>query len=331
MISPGPMLSVVMPVYNAERFLAQAIESILIQTFTDFELIIIDDGSTDKSAEIVLSIPDSRIRFFRNETNKGIVYSRNRGLQLCRGIYYAPFDADDIVLPEKFEKQVQILSAQSDVIMVGTWVQFMDENGNFTGKSWKLNAYPDLIKPIMLFRNYFAHSSVVIRRNCIPHTGYQAGLDIGEDYQLYIDMMASGNFVHVQEYLTLRRIHETNVSEQSRTKNQTFEAVILKNHFSGYGIMLDKSQIDLLIKLRHGKASFTSRDLKNLGSLLLYINNHNTLQEKFGKTFLHYAVMNRFIKSWGQIRWYHVWSYFPYFLKTLQLKDFIHLSKILRQ
>ena len=97
-----------MPVYNAGRYLSQAVQSILEQTYKDFELIIINDGSTDNSKTVIESFNDNRIRYFENEKNSGIVYSRNKGLKLAKGEYIGMFDADDIAYPEKFEKQIII-------------------------------------------------------------------------------------------------------------------------------------------------------------------------------------------------------------------------------
>ena len=104
-----PRLSIVMPFYNTENFIKETIESLLNQTFKDFELIVVDDGSTDKSPEIISSFKDPRIKLIQNEQRKGIVYSRNKGLSEANGEFYAPFDSDDIALPHKFERQIQFL------------------------------------------------------------------------------------------------------------------------------------------------------------------------------------------------------------------------------
>ena len=113
----SPKISVVMPVLNGEKYLAEAIESILNQTFQDFEFIIVDDGSTDQTPEILRSYAnkDSRIQIVTNPINRGIGYSRNRGIALSRGEYIANMDADDLCLPERFEKQVRFLDSHPDI------------------------------------------------------------------------------------------------------------------------------------------------------------------------------------------------------------------------
>ena len=112
-----------MPAYNAEKYINEAIDSILAQTFTDFEFIIIDDGSTDSTCAIVESYSDSRIRFFKNEHNLGVAATLNRGLDLARGEYIARMDADDISLPTRFEKQAAYMDSHPDVVVCGTGVE----------------------------------------------------------------------------------------------------------------------------------------------------------------------------------------------------------------
>ena len=118
-----PKLSVIMPAYNAEKYIGEAIESILNQTFTDFEFIIIDDGSSDHTADIIKGFHDERIRFIQNEKNSGVANTLNKGLELSQGEYIARMDADDISLPARFEKQVAFMEANPDVAVVGCGIE----------------------------------------------------------------------------------------------------------------------------------------------------------------------------------------------------------------
>ena len=115
-----PMVSVVMPVYNGSKYLKEAIDSILNQTFTNFELIIINDGSTDNSEDIIFSYQDRRIYYLKNEHNKGICITLNRGLDNARGKYIARMDCDDISMPQRLAKQVNYLERHRDVGALGT-------------------------------------------------------------------------------------------------------------------------------------------------------------------------------------------------------------------
>ena len=124
-----PKVSVILPVYNAEKFLKEAIDSILNQTFTDFELLLINDGSTDRSEEIIKSYNDKRISYAKNEKNSGLINTLNRGIDLARGEYIARMDGDDIALPERFELQVKHL-IKSDAAILATTYYSVDETGN---------------------------------------------------------------------------------------------------------------------------------------------------------------------------------------------------------
>ena len=117
-----PLVSVIMPVYNGEKYLAEAIDSILVQTFTDFELLIVDDGSQDNSAEIIRSYVkrDSRIRFFQQEQNEGSANARNRGIANAKGEFIAAMDCDDVSLPERLQKQVDFLESHPEIGALGT-------------------------------------------------------------------------------------------------------------------------------------------------------------------------------------------------------------------
>ena len=128
-----PKVSVLMPVYNTkEEYLREAIESILNQTFTDFEFIIINDGSTNNAEEVIKSYKDSRIKYYRQE-NHGLIYTLNYGLSLCNGEYIARMDSDDISLPFRFEKQIEVLDKNPNIGIVGGLIkifQDMDKNHN---------------------------------------------------------------------------------------------------------------------------------------------------------------------------------------------------------
>ena len=126
-----PQISVILPAYNAEKYIETAVTSILLQTFHDYELIVIDDGSTDRTYEIVTSLSDNdkRIRFVSRE-NRGLVSSLNEGLKLAKAPLIARMDADDIALPERFSEQVNYLNNHSDIVCVGTAQIIIDEDGD---------------------------------------------------------------------------------------------------------------------------------------------------------------------------------------------------------
>src|SRR5947209_7771425 len=158
----APRLSVVMPVYNAASVVREAIESILNQTFSDFEFIIVDDGSTDDSGKILREYAgrDDRIRLYTQE-NHGLVASLNRYCRLANGRYIARMDADDISLPRRFEKQFHFLEAHPEVGILGTWIQDIDENGA-PRTAWPVPTDPAVIQWFLMFGNCIAHPSVMV-------------------------------------------------------------------------------------------------------------------------------------------------------------------------
>src|SRR5215218_8009066 len=120
-----PQVSVILPVYNGEAYLQEAVDSILAQTFTDFELLIINDGSTDDSERIIDSYKDSRVKHLKNEQNRGLIFSLNRGVEAAKGAYIARMDADDVALPERLEKQMQYLKQNKEVGILSCTVSFI--------------------------------------------------------------------------------------------------------------------------------------------------------------------------------------------------------------
>ncbi|HLG02842.1 MAG TPA: glycosyltransferase, partial [Bacteroidia bacterium] len=166
----APLISVLLPVYNAESFIRDSIQSVLDQTLPDFELIVIDDGSKDNSAEMVESIRDPRIRFYRQE-NKGMGATLNYAISLARGQFLARQDADDISLAERFARQVTFLNAHTDHALAGTAAVIVNEKLGETGRRHSpAEKHRDLCFDL-LFDNPFVHSSVMMRADAIKQTG----------------------------------------------------------------------------------------------------------------------------------------------------------------
>jgi len=180
-----------MMVYNAERYLRQAIDSILAQTFKDFELLVLDDASRDRSVEIIQSYSDPRIRIISNENNRGVAYSRSKALPLARGEYIAVLDADDVALPERLQVQVSYLDSHPDICLVGSSCQVIGEDGSVR---FIYHEPTDLltIRWLLLFGNCFAHSTVMFRRReALSVGGYGAAVYAGEDIDLFVRLAAA--------------------------------------------------------------------------------------------------------------------------------------------
>lgn len=212
------MISVILPVYNAASTVADAIKSILNQTFTDFEFIIINDGSTDESEKKILEFDDQRIKYYSNEGNKGLIYTLNRGIELSTGKYIARMDADDISLPERFEKQIQVMEENPNIIVCGTQIQYFGANKK---KSKFISPHRSEENKSWLIReSCFAHPTVMMRRNILITNNicYNSDYKNAEDYKMWIDLVEYGDFYNIQEILLKYRLSYTQITQCYNTE-----------------------------------------------------------------------------------------------------------------
>lgn len=216
-----PLISVVMPVYNTEAYVGEAIESVLNQTFTDFELIIVDDGSTDRSLEIINSFAkkDSRIRIFVNESNLGVSKAITRGFKLARGKYIARMDADDICLPHRFEKQIGFMQENPGVGLLGTWGKVIDVDGNFVA-NWKMPTQTEFIKWVLLWESPLIHPSVLASRNYLLE-GLPFQFNHGQDYELWDRMAQFVNIENLPEIHLIRRSQPNSIGQTQPQSQRT--------------------------------------------------------------------------------------------------------------
>lgn len=213
-----PKISVLMPVYNGEKYLKEAMDSVLAQTFTDFEFIIINDGSKDKSLEIIKSYTDPRIILIDNGFNKGLITSLNTGLARCSGLYTARLDQDDIALPERFSIQNEFLDNNENMDVVGSWTECIDPRG----KSIKVNRnqiHPCTISYEFLFNNIMFHSSIFFRTDNIRKKGgYADPFVCAEDYEMYSRPGKELVCANIPKVLFKLRIHNESVTGSINTQ-----------------------------------------------------------------------------------------------------------------
>lgn len=230
-----------MPVYNGEKFLKVAIESILNQTYTDFELIIINDGSTDQSVEIINSYHDKRISFVENDANKGIFYTRNRLFDEAKGKYIAILDCDDYAEPTRLEKQVEFLDNNGTFGLVGSWITLIDDENKIKG-AWQLEHRPERISAKLLFNNQFAQSSIMMRRE-FADLKYREDYPPAEDYDLWIRIAHKTRVINLTESLVKYRIHETNISKTQSERAERNILKIYKNQLEELGIYATQEEL----------------------------------------------------------------------------------------
>lgn len=211
-----PTVSVIMPVYNGARFLAPAIHSVLSQTYPDWELLVIDDGSQDDSRAIAAGFDDPRIRVLVNGVNRGLVHTRNRGLDEAAGRYVAFLDSDDIARPQRLEKQIHHLEHHPELGGVGTWVQPIDSEGRATPHIWKHPGSAAITRSILLFRGQFLTSSFTCRAELARRLRFSSTAPLAEDYDLYVRMARESLLCNLSEVLVDYRIHGNNVTTTRR-------------------------------------------------------------------------------------------------------------------
>jgi glycosyltransferase involved in cell wall biosynthesis len=292
-----PTLSIIMPVFNAEPFIKEAVGSLLSQTFTDFELIIVNDGCTDRSIEIVREFNDPRIRILTNEVNSGIVFSRNRGTTAAIGKYIAPFDADDVARNDKFEKQIRFLENHPEYGMIGSWALLIDETGKTMKQRWKVNAPPERIPSILLFRNYFVQSAMLIRREALPEGNYSPGYDVVEDYKMWIDISRKYKTWNYPDYLVKYRIHPKSITNLEIQKMEDRDTRIFDYAYKSLDITLDTKQKRFLLSIKNSHTLTNADQIKELEDLLLYILHKNMQLKTFNHKELVKVAFNRYLKA----------------------------------
>ncbi len=205
----GPSISVIMPVYNSAPWLREAIDSILAQTYTDFELIIINDGSTDETEAIIHAYADSRIKSLLNDKNRGLAFTLNRGIDEAIAPLIARMDGDDIAVPERFEKQFRFLQKQPNVAVLASVVSLIDDKGQHIGywKEDRNNTSFEQIREFMPSNNCIAHPSIMARTAVMKEFRYRDEQSQAEDYDLWLRMLAAGEIFHkLAEPLLFHRI-----------------------------------------------------------------------------------------------------------------------------
>jgi Glycosyl transferase family 2 len=201
-----PTISVLLPVYNCAEYVGAAIESLLAQSFDDFELIIIDDGSTDSTPHLLKDVNDPRIRLF-TQSNRGLAATLNTGFELARGTYIARQDADDLSLPERFARQVAYLDAHPDCALVGTWAEIWVGDKR-TERAHRHPSDNMNIQYGLLFNNPFVHSSVMLRKSALDQIGGYStdpARQPSEDYELWSRIARSFEVANIPELLTIYR------------------------------------------------------------------------------------------------------------------------------
>ena len=217
------LISVILPVYNSEKYISEAIHSILDQTYANFELLLLDDGSTDNTLLIINEFQDERIRIFTSDKNYGIVHQLNKGIDNSQGEFIARMDADDISFPERFNKQIEFLNTHPKIDVLGTFAEkFGDESGLI---EYKYNK-PEQISFLLNFYCNMLHPTVMMRKRIFSKCKYSNDYPLAEDYGLWCQVNNGSNLYILDEVLLDYRIHNEQTNKSSKRLKVQYDSVL---------------------------------------------------------------------------------------------------------
>jgi glycosyltransferase involved in cell wall biosynthesis len=264
-----PTISVIMPVFNAEKYIHEAIESILNQTFTDFEFIIINDGSSDASQSIILGYKDPRIKLFNNDFNMGLVFSLNKGIRYAKGKYIARMDADDISLPDRFETQLAYLEQYNDYALVGSSAIAINEKAD---ELFPIKVAVKNLAVELFWKNPIVHSSVMGRKEIFAKYYYNSDYYTAEDYYLWSQISLEYPVANIERPLMKYRVHNESISVQKSVQQEACVQNIYLFHLSNLGLTnLSSEQIDLHYRLIRNKVNHDHLGKRELWHILNWI------------------------------------------------------------
>ena len=291
----NPLVTVLLPVYNAEKYIGTAIESILDQTYEDFELLIINDGSTDRSQEIIKSYTDDRIQLVNNERNLKLIATLNKGLELARGIYIARMDADDISLPDRLELQVDFMQKNQNVGLCGSWYESFGDNNSVV-------RYPtsnDKIRIMMLYQTPFCHPSLMFRKELFSKNNIRFDPEFihAEDLDVWVRLSGITQFANLPKILLRYRIHSSSISIAFTLTQQENTLRILKKQFHQMGSDLDDKEIQLYLDIAHATFRSSKDYIESVESLLVKLSGANRTSG-----YISEDIYNKYLAE----KWFHI-------------------------
>lgn len=247
-------ITVLLPVFNAAGYIADAIKSVLSQTFSDFEFLIINDGSTDGTAAIINSFDDNRIVVI-DQDNKGVAAALNTGLAHARATYIARFDADDICFPQRLEKQYEFLKANPEYIIVGAAVDYMDASGNYIFTYHPPYLTDDELRTMPYNICPFIHSAVMYKKDIVKAIGYNVHAHSFEDHLLWQKIHNSGKMFNLSEPLVKVRLNPTSFTMDERQRPAAFHNIKEKALKTGDINLEEGEKLLKLIRLQNSSNS----------------------------------------------------------------------------
>lgn len=281
-----PKVSVVMPVYNCVAYIKQSVESILAQTFTDFEFFIIDDHSTDGTYEYLQTLTDARIQLIRKPQNSGYTVSLNMGLDMAKGEYVARMDGDDIALPERFAKQVSFMDNRKDVAVCGTCYRILG-----TDTIIQMPLTNEAAKIVSIMHVPVAHPTVFIRHSVLTNHQfiYNEKLAPAEDYDLWTRILEVGKIENLPEVLLLYRQHSQQES-MTKYKNLIESAVEIRQKQLSKSLHFSHKKYSVLFAisvLTKQPEIINASSIKKIATLLVEMEKNNAIKKVYDSNLLY--------------------------------------------
>lgn len=321
------LISVIMPVYNAELFLKESIESILNQTYNKFELIILNDCSTDNSKIIIEEFvkKDDRIIFINKSQNGGPSKLRNEGIEFSKGEFIALMDADDISINTRFEKQLQVFKLDSKIGVCGSW--FTNFGAKIKNKTIKHAEHHNEIKARFLIDCTIGNPTVMFRKKILNSTRYNKNFEPAEDYEFWSHLIHRTHFHNIQESLLLYRIHTNNIS-LTRSEKIDITKVEIKNIFL-FQLKIDFDDIknERFTNLLESKKNLTNDQIDKIitdGLLILAHNNKTNVFDDFYLKKTIYYLTTKVLKKAKKINFKTIQNFKsqnPEYYKSLSIKN----------
>lgn len=256
-----------MPVHNGEAFLLEAVESILGQSFGDFELILIDDASDDRTPDLIKKLDDPRIRVFTNAQNKGLTRNLNWAAEKAEGRYIARMDADDIAHPERLARQFAFMEKHTDHGLCGTWAKTFGTYEipvNFPTRHEEL-------KCCLLFQNPIVHPTVMFRTEILRKIRYDESLRVAQDYELWQRIARHTKIANLPQYLLHYRVHDTSTSTTRQAQQEEVRNKVISNYLHALGIEPTPKEWEIHHTIARVKADKDKLDINYLPDMYLWM------------------------------------------------------------
>lgn len=273
-LSRPPAVTVLVTVYNGAPWVAESMQSVLAQTSADFELLVIDDASTDDSLAVIRGFDDPRIHVIEQPTNRGIHATLNHGLEVARGEFLAILDQDDVAKPERLAVQLAYLREHPSVLVCGTAIE---KFGDDTGPSWVRYFHPDDLKIALLFENPICHPSVMMNRRALVRLGLNyPEVPLAEEYAFWVQASRAGQVANLPEPLLRYRTHRRQVSRRRNDRQSQSMQTVIREQLGVLGVVPTGAQLLLHGVLGHAFTPLFALDrrLADWISRLIAANEH---------------------------------------------------------